>query len=406
MEQPADRFEAIAAAFRTRFDRPPAGLAEAPGRVNLIGEHTDYNQGFVLPVAIDRTIAVAFAPREDDRVRAYSLDFDQEDEFALGNIQRLEGDSAWANYLRGVALILQHQPEADPPSVEAGHRLTGLDLVIQGEVPIGAGLSSSAALEVATLGAFASAGRLTLADRDKALLAQRAENEFVGVACGVMDQMASVFGRADHALRIDCRSLETEAVPLNLEAHSLRIVVANTGVRRALTASAYNQRRDECNRAVDLLFVLLRGRRPRSLRDITIRDLTINGRFLPPDLLRRAHHVVSENARVLSTVEALRRGDLAEVGHLFRASHESLAHDYEVSSPELDLMVELADSLEGVVAARMTGAGFGGCTVNLVSADALDDFHRDVIEAYRGRSGLPAEMYVCQAVDGLRVVRY
>jgi galactokinase len=397
VEQPVShRFEAIAAAFRARFDRSPAGLSEAPGRVNLMGEHTDYNQGFVLPVAIDRTIAVAFAPREDGRVRAYSLDFDEEDEFPLADIGRREGDSTWANYLRGVALILQ----------QAGHRLTGLDLVIQGDVPIGAGLSSSAALEVATLGAFATAAGLTLADRDKALLAQRAENEFVGVACGVMDPMAAVFGRTDNALRIDCRSLETEAVPLNLEAHGLRIVVANTGVRRALTASAYNQRREECNRAVEMLFVLLRGRRPRSLRDITLRDLVINGCFLPQDLLRRARHVVSENARVLSTVEALRRGHLVEVGRLFHASHESLAHDYEVSSPELDLMVQLARPLEGVVGTRMTGAGFGGCTVNLVRADALDDFRRDVIETYRARTDLPAEMYVCQAVDGLRIVRY
>jgi galactokinase len=395
VEKPAaDRFETIVAAFCARFGRPPVGLAEAPGRVNLIGEHTDYNQGFVLPVAIDRTVAVAFAPREDGRVRAHSLDFDQEDEFALADIGRREGDS-WANYLRGVALILQ----------QAGHQLSGLDLVVQGEVPIGAGLSSSAALEVATLGAFATAADLALDDRDKALLAQRAENEFVGVACGVMDQMAAVFGRTDHALRIDCRSLETEAVPLNLEAHNLRIVVANTGVRRALTASAYNQRRQECSRAVELLFVLLRGRRPRSLRDITLRDLTINGRFVPEDLLRRARHVVSENARVLATVDALQRGDLAEVGRLFYASHESLAHDYEVSSPELDLMVELACLLEGVVGARMTGAGFGGCTVNLVRADAVEDFRQHVIEVYRARTGLPGEMYVCRAVDGLRTVR-
>jgi galactokinase len=395
VERPADRFEAMAAAFRARFGRPPVGHAEAPGRVNLIGEHTDYNEGFVLPVAIDRTVAVAFAPREDGRVRVHSLDFDQEDEFALADIHRLESDS-WANYLRGVALVLQ----------DAGHRLTGLDLVVQGEVPIGAGLSSSAALEVATLGAFAAAAGLALDDRDKALLAQRAENEFVGVACGVMDQMAAVFGRADHALRIDCRSLATEAVPLNLESHGLRIVVANTGVRRALTASAYNQRREECYRAVELLFVLLRGRRPRSLRDITPRDLRINGRFLPEDLLRRARHVVSENARVLAAVDALQRGDLVEAGRLLYASHESLARDYEVSSPELDLMVELACSLEGVVGARMTGAGFGGCTVNLVSADAVDAFGEEVIQAHRARTGLPAEMYVCRAVDGLRIVRY
>jgi galactokinase len=394
VDRPAERFEAIAAAFRHRFGRPPTGLAEAPGRVNLIGEHTDYNQGFVLPVAIDRTVAVAFAPRDDGRVHAHSLDFDQEDEFALADISRRQDDS-WANYLRGVALVLQ----------QAGHSLTGLDLVVQGDVPIGAGLSSSAALEVAILGAFAAAAGLALDDRNKALLAQRAENEFVGVACGVMDQMAAVFGRADHALRIDCRSLETEAVPLNLEAHGLRIVVANTGVRRALSASAYNQRRQECTRAVELLFVLLRGRRPRSLRDITLRDLSINGRFLPEDLLHRARHVVSENARVLAAVDALQRGGLAEVGRLFYASHESLAQDYEVSSPELDLMVELASSLDGVVGARMTGAGFGGCTVNLVRADALDAFRQEVIEAYRARTGLAAEMYVCRAVDGLCIMR-
>ena len=396
MERPAvERFEAITAAFRARFGRPPGGFTEAPGRVNLIGEHTDYNQGFVLPVAIDRTIAVAFAPREDGRVRAYSLDFDQEDEFALADICRRE-DEPWANYVRGVALILQ----------QAGHRLTGLDLAIQGDVPVGAGLSSSAALEVATLGAFIAAAGLTLSDQDKALLAQRAENEFVGVACGVMDQMAAVFGRADHALRIDCRSLGTEPVPLNLEAHGLCIVVANTGVRRALTSSAYNQRREECNRAVGLLALLLHKRRPRSLRDITLNDLRAHGRFLPQELLRRARHVVSENARVLATVDALQRGDLEEVGRLFYASHESLARDYEVSSPELDLMVELARSLEGVVAARMTGAGFGGCTVNLVRSDALDGFRRQVIEAYRARTGLPGEMHVCRAVDGLRTVRY
>ena len=391
----ADRVDALAAAFRARFGRSPTGLAEASGRVNLIGEHTDYNEGFVLPVAIDRTIVVAFAPREDGRVRAYSLNFDEEDEFPLADIRRQEDDS-WANYVRGVAVVLQ----------EAGHRLTGLDVVIQGNVPIGAGLSSSAALEVATLGAFATVAGLTLADRDKALLAQRAENEFVGVACGVMDQMAAVFGRADHALLIDCRSLETEAVPLNLDAQDLRIVVANTGVRRALSASAYNQRRQECNRAADLLAVLLHRRRPHSLRDITLDDLTMHERSLPEPLGHRAGHVVSENARVLATVDALRRGELAEVGRLLYASHESLARDYEVSSPELDLMVELARSLEGVVGARMTGAGFGGCTVNLVRANAVDAFHQQVVETYRARTGLPAEMYVCRAVDGLRTARY
>jgi len=209
-------------------------VARAPGRVNLIGEHTDYNEGFVLPVAIDRTVVAAFAARSDRQVRVHSLEFDQEDSFSLDDIERLEGD-VWSNYVRGVAAVLQG----------AGHRLTGLDMAVQGDVPIGAGLASSAALEVAVLGAFQRAATLPIDPREQALLAQRAENEFVGVSCGVMDQMAAVMSRRDHALLIDCRSLETEAVPLNLAAHGLKIVVAHTGVRRALSDSAYNQRRQE-----------------------------------------------------------------------------------------------------------------------------------------------------------------
>jgi galactokinase len=389
---PARRERALARSFARRFARQPQGLAKAPGRVNLIGEHTDYNEGFVLPVAIDRAVVAAFSARSDRQVRVYSLGFDEEDGFPLDNIERLEGD-VWSNYVRGVAAVLQ----------EAGYRLTGVDMAIQGDVPIGAGLSSSAALEVAVLGALQHAAALPIDPRDQALLAQRAENEFVGVSCGVMDQMAAVMGRRDHALLIDCRSLETEAVPLNLSAHGLKIVVAHTGVKRALSDSAYNQRRQECSRAAQALAHVIGARPVAALRDVTSKDLAAHEASLPEPLARRARHVVSENERVRKTVEALRRGDLTTLGQLLYASHQSLAGDYEVSSPELDLMVELASRLEGVVGARMTGAGFGGCTVNLVRQEAIDSFREQVLDAYRSRTSLPAEMYVCEAVDGLRI---
>jgi len=384
---------ALARSFARRFAREPQGLAKAPGRVNLIGGHTDYNEGFVLPVAIDRTVVAAFAARSDRQVRVYSLEFDQEDSFSLDDIERLKGD-VWSNYVRGVAAVLQ----------EAGYRLTGLDMAIQGDVPIGAGLGSSAALEVAVLGAFQRAAALAIDPRGQALLAQRAENEFVGVGCGIMDQMAAVMGRRDHALLIDCRSLEAKAVPLNLAAHGLKIVVAHTGVRRALSDSAYNQRRQECSRAAQVLAHVVVARPVGALRDVTSKDLAAHQGSLAEPLSRRARHVVSENERVLKSVDALRQGDLLTFGELLYASHQSLARDYEVSSPELDLMVELACRLEGVVGARMTGAGFGGCTVNLVRQETIDSFRGQVIEAYRSRTRLPAEMYVCQAVDGLRII--
>jgi len=390
---PTRRERAVARGFARRFGRELQGLAEAPGRVNLIGEHTDYNEGFVLPVAIDRTVLAAFSARSDRQVRVYSLEFDEEDSFSLDDIKRLKGD-VWSNYVRGVAAVLQ----------EAGYRLTGLDMAIQGDVPIGAGLGSSAALEVAVLGTFQRAAALTVDPRDQALLAQRAENEFVGVGCGIMDQMAAVMGRRDHALLIDCRSLETEAVPLNLAAHGLKIVVAHTGVRRALSDSAYNQRRQECSRAVQVLANVIVAGPVGALRDITSKGVADHEGSLPEPLARRARHVVSENERVLKGVDGLRRGDLLAFGQLLYASHQSLALDYEVSSPELDLMVELTRGVEGVVGARMTGAGFGGCTVNLVRQEAVDNFRRQVIEVYRGRTGLPAEMHVCEAVDGLRII--
>ena len=402
MERPAgDRFERIAAAFRARFGRPPAGLSEAPGRVNLIGEHTDYNQGFVLPVAIDRSIMVAFAPRSDGRVRTYSLDFEQESAFGLDEIEK-DREAPWSDYVRGVAWALG----------EAGHRLSGLDAALQGDVPVGAGLSSSAALEVAALGAFEAASGLRLDRRELALLGQRAENRFVGVACGIMDQMAAALSRAGHALLIDCRSLEHEAVPLPLGdsrpggGAGLRLVVADSGVRRALLDSQYNLRRQECQRAAELLAAAIADRSVTALRDVRAEDLARHGDSLPPDLLKRGRHVVEEERRVLLSVEALRTGDLEAFGDMLNASHRSLRDDYEVSSPELDLLVELAWAQPGVLGSRLTGAGFGGCTVSLVRAEAVEAFREGVVARYCAETGREGRTYVCRAADGLRLHRF
>jgi galactokinase len=389
----AEDLGALAGTFESRFGRSPAAVAAAPGRVNLIGEHLDYNEGHVLPVAIDRSIMVAFAPRQDGRVRLYSLDFQQESAFDLREIKK-DPEAPWSDYVRGVAWALG----------EAGHRLSGMDAALQGDVPVAAGLSSSAALEVAALGAFEAASGLQLDRRDLALLGQRAENRFVGVACGIMDQMAAALSRAGHALLIDCRSLEHEPVPLPLA--GLRLVVADSGVRRALLDSQYNLRREECQRAVELLAAAIADRPIAALRDVRPEDLARHGDSLPPNLLKRARHVVEEERRVLLGVEALRTGDVEAFGEMLDASHRSLRDDFEVSSPELDLLVELAWAQPGVLGSRLTGAGFGGCTVSLVRAEAVEAFREGVVARYRTETGREGRMYVCRAAGGLRLHRF
>jgi galactokinase len=396
-----ERLRRLAAAFESRFGRSPAAVAAAPGRVNLIGEHLDYNEGHVLPVAIDRNVMVAFAPRQDGQVGLYSLDFEQESAFDLEDIGK-DPEAPWSDYVRGVAWALR----------EGGHRLSGLDAALQGDVPVGSGLSSSAALEVAALGAFEAVSGLRLDRRDLALLGQRAENGFVGVACGIMDQMAAALSRAGHALLIDCRSLEHEAVPLPLGASgsgggaSLSLVVADSGVRRALLDSQYNLRRQECQQAAELLAAAIAGRPVTALRDVRPEDLARHGGALPPNLLRRARHVVEEERRVLLSVEALRTGDVEAFGDMLNASHRSLRDDYEVSCPELDLLVELAWAQPGVLGSRLTGAGFGGCTISLVRAEAVEAFGEGVVARYRAETGREGRMYVCQAADGLRLHRF
>ena len=363
--------------FENAFHREPEVLSEAPGRVNLIGEHTDYNEGFVLPIAIDRTVAVAAAPGAGRTVRAYSVDFDARDEWRIDAPRRTGRE--WRDYVRAVAWAL----------LDAGYELRGVDLAIAGDVPPGSGLSSSAALEIAVAGALCSVADISVQPERLALICQKAENQFVGVQSGVMDQLAAACSRAGHALLIDCRSLDRDFVALPGE---IVIIVVDSKVPRRLGETPYNQRREECAAAAQELGVS-------SLREAAIGD--IEG--LREPLKRRARHVVSENQRVLEAVDALRSRNLARLGELMYESHASLRDGFGVSTPELDLLVELASRTTGVFGARLTGAGFGGCTVNLVERDAVAGFEAGVVERHRERTGSPATMLICKAVDGLRI---
>ena len=370
--------------FKKVFGSSPDVLVRAPWRVNLIGEHTDYNEGFVLPAAIDRYIEFAGRRRADRKVRVHSADFDDSVEFSLDDIQK-DPVHRWSNYLRGVSKFL----EAD------GHRLTGADLVFGGNVPREAGLSSSAAVEVGATTFWQKLVGLKLEPVYVVKLARRAENEFVGVPCGIMDQFISALGRREHALFLDCRDLSYRHVPLRGE---VKIVVCNSGVKRALAQSEYEVRLKQCRQAEAQLRTA--GLAVNSLRDVEPEDLETAGDALTEILRRRARHVVTENHRVLEAVKVLEEGDLERFGELMNASHESLRDDYEVSSKELDTLVELAWKQPGTLGARMTGAGFGGCTVNLVRADAADAFAAAVSKGYQEALGLKTEIYVCQASDG------
>lgn len=364
-------------------------VVRAPGRVNLIGEHTDYNDGFVLPAAIDRDVLIAVRGRADRRVRVYSLDYRERVEFDLDRVEH-DPTHPWSNYIRGTLRVLG----------EKGLPLPGMDLVVTGEVPQGAGLSSSAALETATAVAARAVGGFELQGPKLALACQAAENGFVGVNCGLMDQFASALGRAGNALFIDCRSYEYELVPVPA---GYRIVICDSGVRRGLRDSDYNLRRAQCEEAVRLLRRDLP--RIRALRYVSSEELALLGTKLPVEVRKRATHIVLENERVLRSVEALRGGRFAEFGRLMAESHASLRDLFEVSCPELDALVEIASGLPGVAGARMTGAGFGGCTVNLVQEELVDDFIREILPEYArrvdpDRLAAKPQVYVCRAEDG------
>ncbi|MGA3165344.1 MAG: galactokinase [Terriglobia bacterium] len=377
----------IEESFQQMFSSPPEVIVRAPGRVNLIGEHTDYNDGFVLPAAIDRAITYAGRRRTDRRVRVFSMDFNASVEFSLDGIQR-DSQNSWSNFLRGVSKFL----EAD------GHLLTGADIAFGGDVPREAGLSSSAAVEVGAVAFWKKLLGIALDPIYIVKLSRRTENEFVGVPCGIMDQFISALGRRDHALFLDCRDLTYRHVPLRAD---VKIVVCNSGVKRALAQSEYEVRLKQCQQAVAKIAGT--GLAVESLRDVKLSDLRAARGVLTDLLWRRAYHVVSENQRVLEAVRVLEGGDLERFGALMNASHNSLRDDYEVSSKELDALVEIARKQPGVLGARMTGAGFGGCTVNLVRADAAEAFAQAVGRGYQEALGLNAEVYICRASDGALV---
>lgn len=372
----------LAQAFSDHFGGQPSMLVRAPGRVNLLGEHTDYNDGYVLPMTIDRSVRIALRPLANRRVRLFSLDMGEMAAFGLDSFQR-EGRT-WIEYIKGMAWAFQ----------EDGYPLAGWEGVMSGDVPIGAGLGSSAAVEMAVGRAF-----LAVAGHDwdpmiVARLGQLSENRWIGVNSGIMDQMISAAGQAGHALWIDCRTLETEALPLPRGA---AVVILDTGLRRGLLASAYNERRGQCDAAAAHFGVP-------ALRDVDLHTFRARAGGLDETTRLRARHVVTENQRVLQGREALRRGDAPALGALMTASHASLRDEFEVSSPELDTMAAIAQRSDGCFGARMTGAGFGGCAVALVRINAVREFIPAVSRAYQGATRLEPEVYVCQATHGAEVL--
>ncbi len=375
-------------AFAARFGRPAQWLVVAPGRVNLIGEHTDYNDGFVLPMAIERCVAMAAAPVDamEPRMRVYSAAVGASVDIAFDSAEK-DARGAWSNYVRGVVAGFRARAQVIP----------SMDVLVASDLTLGGGLSSSAALEVATatLLEAATGGELTAVEKVK--LCQRAEHEYAGVPCGLMDQLASVHGDRRGPLLIDCRSGATRTVPMGPE---VAVVICNTGVRHALGDGEYARRRAECERAARALGVA-------SLRDATIDMVGARGNGLDPDARRRARHVVTENARTLAAASALERGDFAAVGHLFGESHRSLRDDFEVSCEELDILVDEARDLGhdwGVYGARMTGGGFGGCTVTLVRSERVPGVLDELKRRYARKTGRVPEIFVTRPATGARRV--
>ncbi len=379
-----DALQALRDRFVRLYGETPA-IYQAPGRVNLIGEHTDYNEGFVMPAAVGFYTRVAAGPRKDRMLVVHSENFLEQIEIPLDNLVP-RGEHHWSDYVAGVAKMVE----------ATGRSMPGANLIINGIVPQGAGLSSSASLEVAVGAALLDLTGKQATLNELALLCQRAENEFVGARCGIMDQFVATHGQHDKALMLDCRSLDYSLLRLPDE---VRLVICNSMVRHSLAAGEYNRRRAECEEGVRILARLLPN--VKALRDVSESDLSKFGRELPPVVERRCRHVVRENARVVLAAAALEQGDLEEFGSLMRQSHESLRDDFEVSCLELDLLVDLTTEIEGVFGARMTGGGFGGCTVNFVRADCVQAFTDEIVRGYQKVTAKLAEVYVCSAADGV-----
>lgn len=375
----------LVTAFAEGFGYGPSHLIQAPGRVNLIGEHTDYNDGFVLPCAIDYQTMVAAARRDDQCVRVMAIDYQGElNTFDLSQPLAFDKDCLWVNYVRGVIDCLQSR----------GCQLGGIDIAVSGNVPQGAGLSSSAALEVVIGQTFNTLFGLSLTPQEIALIGQQAENQFVGCNCGIMDQLISAEGEAGHALLIDCRSLETKAVSLPPE---LSVVIINSNKKRGLVGSEYNTRRQQCEAAAQAFGV-------KALRDVDLASFLSKADQLDPVVARRARHIITENARTLQAAQALAQGDLATLGQLMAASHQSMRDDFEITVPEIDALVDIVKAAIGERGGvRMTGGGFGGCVVALVPAELVASVQQAVESQYQNATGLKASIYVCQPMAGAGV---
>jgi galactokinase len=373
---------------QARFGAVPEIFA-APGRVNLIGEHTDYAEGFVMPAAIDFATLAAISPRRDGKVVIFSENFNEQREFDAASLPDTRSGH-WSDYPLGVLAILAGE----------GHRIPAFSLSLWGDVPPGSGLSSSAALEVATASAVTSLLGVQYSGPVLARLCQRAENEFVGSSCGIMDQFISANAVSDHALLLDCRDLTFRLAPI--PSH-VALVIANTMVQHAVTGSEYTSRRAQVEEAA----AVIARHRPevRFLRDSTLDDLARWGSEMSPEAVKRARHVISENLRTVAAADALIHNNLRELGRLMAEAHRSYSQDFEASCPEADAMVELAQDLPGLIGARLTGGGFGGCTVNLVERQHAAAFSRSLAERYSSRTGIQPQIHICHASGGAHRVQ-
>lgn len=387
------RLRRIKAEFQKQFGHAPQFIVRAPGRVNLIGEHTDYNRGFVLPAAIDRDFIIAASEVKDEKITVWSNNYEEKDSFALANIQKSK-QYDWSNYLRGVVSTWQAQNKS----------ATGFNAVIDGTIPQGCGLSSSAAYEIAVATLLDQMCNTALSPKEIALLAQKSENDFVGVQCGIMDQFVSVCGKRGVAVLLDCKSLTAEMIPLDLERYDLALVITNSGISRSLASSNYNQRKEECDAALELLIKIIKRENIKSLRDIPSAEFIKYQHFLPLALRKRCLHVVEENDRVLKAAQALVANDVTKFGELMNESHASLRDNFAVSLKEIDLLVSLTQAHPGVLGSRLTGAGFGGCTVSLMNTSSVNTYINKVLPQYEEATGIAAQVYIAKVSDGASLI--
>ena len=381
--------------FEEKYSTKPDVIALAPGRVNLIGEHTDYTGGFVLPVAIDREIIFAAGKIPGKTITGYSLDFNEDTSFQIGSYDR-KHPCSWLRYIMGVLFELE----------QTGRAIEGFNFTVGGDVPIGSGLSSSAAIEMAVCTAMEGLLEFKMDDMEAALLCQRAENNFVGMNCGIMDQYISRIGRENHAVKIDCTDLSTQAITINTPGYSWLVI--DSKKRRGLVDSEYNKRRSECEEGLKSAKSAFTERDINGLRDVSVNELNVLNKSCDETVFRRVKHIVTENDRVLKTVQALETGDIDVVGKNLYASHVSLRDDFEVSCKELDMLVEILSEVDGVAGARLTGAGFGGCVIALLWDDSISVAEKSIAEKYCPKSlpeGTSAEIWPIKISDGAQRIQ-